>query len=175
MSRGSGAAARYFWADWTAEGGCPHMCRGGRGVGGDFFDGVGGGEFYAAAIFHRDVQGAQDQLGALQINGVAHERVDDFHQRRVDRLFVLKDGDRMKARLRRSFYTAVRVLVEVAELLSAESDGAATDSGDFDMSAGFCVGHRNPVDDFLVVRSQNIGGMRVRGGGDDDVRVKFWK
>src|SRR5579862_1488164 len=154
MSSGSG------WAD---EGVRPSMD---RSVVGDFFDGV-GGEFYAAGIFHRDVQGAQDQLGAFQIDGVAQERIDDFHQGRLDRLFVLEDGDGVKARLRRSFYTAVRVLVEVAELLSAESDGAATDSGDLDMSAGFC-GHGNPVDNFLVVSGQNIGFMRVRRGGDND-------
>ncbi|MGC1646558.1 MAG: hypothetical protein WA741_12070 [Candidatus Sulfotelmatobacter sp.] len=32
---------------------------------------------------------------------------------------------------------AEHALVEVPELLSAESGGAATDSGDLDMSAGF--------------------------------------
>jgi len=35
--------------------------------------------------------------------------------------------------------------VEVAELLSAESGGAATDSGDFDVGAGFYVWHRGPI------------------------------
>ena len=47
----------------------------------------------------------------------------------------------MKTGLRRFAHAAVGVLVEVAELLSVESGGAATDSGDFDMSAGFGVCH----------------------------------
>jgi hypothetical protein len=47
----------------------------------------------------------------------------------------------MKARLWRAADAAVGVLVEVAELLSAESRGVATDSGDFDMSASVIVGH----------------------------------
>jgi hypothetical protein len=47
----------------------------------------------------------------------------------------------MQARLWRATDAAVGVLVEVAELLSAESGGVATNSGDLDMSAGAIVGH----------------------------------
>jgi hypothetical protein len=47
----------------------------------------------------------------------------------------------MEARLWRAADAAVGVLVEVAELLSAESRGVATDSGDLDMSAAAIVGH----------------------------------
>jgi hypothetical protein len=39
------------------------------------------------------------------------------------------------------FDRAEHALVKVAELLSAEGGGAATDAGDFDMSAGFRVRH----------------------------------
>ena len=42
----------------------------------------------AAGIFHGDVKGAQDEGGALGIDGVAHERVDDFHQRVLDGFFI---------------------------------------------------------------------------------------
>jgi hypothetical protein len=47
----------------------------------------------------------------------------------------------MEARLWRATDAAVGILVEVAELLSAESGGVATDSGDLDMSASAIVGH----------------------------------
>jgi hypothetical protein len=47
----------------------------------------------------------------------------------------------MQTRLLRTTDAAVGVLVEVTELLSAESGGVATDSGDFDMSAATIVGH----------------------------------
>ena len=45
----------------------------------------------------------------------------------------------MKTRLRRLADAAMRVLVEVAELLSAKWGRAAGDSGDFDMSAGLRI------------------------------------
>jgi hypothetical protein len=43
--------------------------------------------------------------------------------------------------------------MEVAELLSAESGGAAPDSGDLDVSARLDVWHVGPIDNFLVVAS----------------------
>ena len=88
-----------------------------------------------AAFFYRDVQGADDQAGALDIDGIAHQRVDDFHQGVLDGFFIFDHRDGMEARFWRATNTAVGVLVEVAELLSAESGGVATDSGDFDMSS----------------------------------------
>jgi hypothetical protein len=77
----------------------------------------------------------------LQVDGVAHEGVDDFHQRVLDGLFVFDHGDGMEARLWRAADAAVGVLVEVAELLSAKSGGVATDSGGLDMSAAAIIGH----------------------------------
>ncbi|PYX71135.1 MAG: hypothetical protein DMG78_16450 [Acidobacteria bacterium] len=50
-------------------------------------------------------------------------------------------GDGVEARLWRATDAAVGVLVEVAELLSVESGGVATDSGDLDMRASAIVGH----------------------------------
>jgi hypothetical protein len=47
----------------------------------------------------------------------------------------------MEARLFGTADAAVGVLGEVAELLSAESEGVATDSDDLDMSAAVIVGH----------------------------------
>jgi hypothetical protein len=114
-----------------------------RGVLGDLGDCVFGvdAELYAGGVFYGDVQGADDQCGPFDIHGVAHEGVDDFHQRVLDGLFVFDHRDGMEARLWRATDAAVGVLVEVAELFSAESWGVATDSGDFDMSAAAIVGH----------------------------------
>ena len=53
----------------------------------------------------------------------------------------------------RGFDSAEHALMEVAELLSAKSRGAATDSGDLNVSAIFEVWHRGPLDNFLVVAS----------------------
>ncbi len=63
-------------------------------------------------------------------------RVDHFHQRGLDGLFVLEQGVVMDAG-GGVFDGAEHALVEVAELLSAKWGRAAGDSGDFDMSAGF--------------------------------------
>jgi hypothetical protein len=129
----------------------------------------------AAGILDRDVEGAEDQLGVLHVNGVPHKRVDDFHQRRLDGGFIFDLGNGVKTRLRWAANAAVDALVEVAELLSAESGGAAADSGDLNMSAIFEVWHIGPVDDFLVVASQDHGFIGVRGCGEDEVGVKSWK
>ena len=56
-----------------------------------------------------------------------------------------------------TFDGADHPLVEIAELLSAESGGAATDSGDFDVGADFGVWHRGvgplvySINNFFVV------------------------
>jgi hypothetical protein len=146
----------------SGDGGKVEVCflrggghRGGRGIFGDFFDHVAvGGEAGAAGVFYGDMEGAEDEFGTLQIDGVAQESVDDFHEGGLDGLLVLDEGDGMEAGLRGSFDAAEHALVEVAELLSAERRGAATDSGDFDVGAAFDIGmnwHIGPIDDFLVV------------------------
>jgi hypothetical protein len=112
-----------------------------------------GVEADAAGVLDGDVEGAEDEGGALEINGIAGEGVDDFHESGLDGFFVLDEGDGMKAGLGRSFDAAHHALMEVAELLSAESGRAATDSGDLDMSASCDVGvnwHIGPNENFLI-------------------------
>jgi hypothetical protein len=58
----------------------------------------------------------------------------------LDGFFVLEQGVVVDAG-GGVFDGAKHALVEVAELLAAESGGAAADSGDLDMSAGFKVRH----------------------------------
>ena len=110
----------------------------------------------AAGVSYGDVEGAEDEFGALEVDGVADEGVDDFHEGGLDGRLVLDEGDGMKAGVGRSGNAAHHALMEIAELLSAESGGAATDSGDLDVGADFDIGmnwHTGPLNNFLVVAS----------------------
>ena len=91
---------------------------------GNFFDHVAGLRVDAGAgvIFHGNVEGAQNQRGALHVDGVAQQRIDDFGQRGLDGLFVLDAGEWVQARLPRRAHAAMHALVVVAELLSAERE-----------------------------------------------------
>jgi hypothetical protein len=108
------------------------------GVVGDLADHVIGveSEVNLADVADGGVEGAEDEFGTLDFDGAAQQGVDGFHEGGLDGLFVLEEGGVVDAR---GGITdgAKHALVEVAELFSAESGGAATDAGDFDMSAGF--------------------------------------
>ena len=114
---------------------------GSRGVFGDFFDhaAAGGIEADAAGVDDRDVEAFEHELGAFQVDGVAGEGVEDFHDGGLDGFFVFDEGDGMQARLRRGADTANHALMEVAELFAAKSGRAALDTGDFDVGADFNV------------------------------------
>ena len=77
-------------------------------------------EVDAVGVFDRDVQGAEDERRAFEVDGVAHQRVDDLHQCDLDGLFVLDEGDGMETGLRWRADAAMHALVEVAELFSAK-------------------------------------------------------
>ncbi len=59
---------------------------------------------------------------------MAHEGIDDFRERGLDGLFVLNDGNGVKARVRRLANAAMSVLVEVTERLSRGEKGTADSS-----------------------------------------------
>lgn len=99
-------------------------------------------EANALGVFYGDVESAQDECGAFHIDGIAHEGVDDFHQRGLDGLGIFQVRDGMEARLGWSSDTAQHALMELAELFVAKCGRLATDSVDLDMSASF-VRHRN--------------------------------
>jgi hypothetical protein len=107
---------------------------------GDLFDHVAGveTEVDAADVADGGVEGAEDQFGALEFDGAAQQGVDGFNQGCLDGLLVLEEGSVMDAR---GGITdgAEHALVEIAELLSAESGRAAANSADLDMSTGFGV------------------------------------
>jgi hypothetical protein len=93
------------------------------------------------AFFTAMWRGTEDQLGALDVDSVAGEGVDDFHERGLNGFFALDESDGMEARLHRRADAAHHALMEVAELLSAESGGAAADSGNLDMGTELYVWH----------------------------------
>jgi len=74
-------------------------------------------------------------LGAFEVDGVADEGVDDFHEGGLDAFFVLDQGYGVEARLWWGADASDHALVEVAEDFSAEGGGAAGDSVDLDVGA----------------------------------------
>ena len=116
------------------------------GVVGDVCDHVtDAGEVDAADVADGSVEGAEDEFGAFDLDAAAEQGVDDFHERGLDGFLVFEEGGVMDARRGRTFDGAKHALVEVTELLSTESGGAATDSGDFDVSAVSRIWHIGPV------------------------------
>jgi len=110
--------------------------RGWGGVFGDFANHVAADiEFDAVGIFYGDVESFDDEVGAAQVDVVADQGVDDFHERGLDGFFVFELRDGVKAGAGRSFDAAQHALMEVAELLSAHGGRAALDSGDLDVLA----------------------------------------
>ena len=102
----------------------------------------------ASDIANGGVESAEHEFGARKIDGAADQRVDDFHDGGLNGFAVFKKSDMVEARVR-AFDGAEHALVEVAELLSAKSWGATTDSGDLDVRANFdfvlsC--HVGPID-----------------------------
>ena len=71
----------------------------------------------AADIFDGDVKGAEDEFGAVKIDGVAGEGVNDLHERGLKGFFVFDESDGMEARLRRGPDATDHALMEIAELL----------------------------------------------------------
>lgn len=89
----------------------------------------------ASGISDRDVQRFEDQTGAAQVDVIAGESVDDFHERGLDGLFIFDEGDGVKTGVGRGFHAAQHALMEVAELLPAHGGAATGDAGDFDVLA----------------------------------------
>ena len=116
--------------------------RRGCGVFGNFLDHVAfpAIETNLAGIPDRDAERAEDEAGASEVNLVADEGVDDFHERGLDGLVTLEIGDRMEARLGRSADAADHPLMEIAEDFLAQGRRAAADAVDLDVSAGTRVG-----------------------------------
>jgi len=86
-------------------------------------------------ILHCDVKSAQNQAGAIHVDVIADEGVDDLHERGLDGLSVFQECYRMEARFGRRAHAANHALVEVAENFLAKSGRAAAGSVDLDVGA----------------------------------------
>jgi len=92
-----------------------------------------------AGIAHGDAEGSKNEVGALQVDLVAHDGVDGFHERDLDGLRAFEQSDGMDAGLGRRAYTADHTLVEVTEFLVAHSGRTARVASDFDVGADFDI------------------------------------
>jgi hypothetical protein len=92
-------------------------------------------EMDVGRIFHGDVEGAEDELGAVEVDSVADKCVDDLHERGLDAFLTLDEGNGVKARLGRGAHAAEHALMEVAKGFAAEGGRAARDSVDLDVAA----------------------------------------
>jgi hypothetical protein len=92
-------------------------------------------EVGVARVTDGGVEGAEDELGASEVDGIADQSVHDFHEGDLNRCRVLKHRHGMDAWGPRCSDGTKHALVEVAKGLSAKSGGAATKSGDFDVGA----------------------------------------
>ena len=108
-----------------------------------------------------DVKCAQDELSAREIDGVADEGIDHFHERCLDTEFIFDEGDRMKARVGGSAHAAEHALMKIAEDFAAEGGRAAGNSVDLDVGAETDIcGERHGVCTFRIKISK-IHGFRL--------------
>ena len=80
---------------------------------------------------------------------MADDGVDDLHERGLDGLLILDEGDRMEAGFGRRANAADHALMKIAEMLAAEG-GAAGDSVDLDVAAETSVLVRHGVTTFQI-------------------------
>ena len=107
------------------------------GVVGDFADHVVGAdvEVDVAGISYGDVEGFEDEGGALVVDGAFENGVDGAHDRGLDGFGVFDEGDGVDLRIHASLHALDHAGVEVAEIFLLERGGTAAVSGDLDVSA----------------------------------------
>src|SRR6202035_1765856 len=86
-----------------------------------------------------DAKRAQDEASARDIDVVADEGVNDFHERGLDGLLVLEISDGMEARFGRGAHATDHPLMEITEDFLAQRWRAAADSVDLDVSTDTSV------------------------------------
>jgi len=91
----------------------------------------------AAGVADGNAERADDQVGALGVDLVAHYGVDGFHQGHLDGFLVFDEGHGMNARFRRRGDAVDHALVEVAKYLAAKSGRSTRVSSGLDVGAGF--------------------------------------
>ena len=104
---------------------------------GDFLDHIvlGDVEVDVAGISYGDVQGFEDDVGALVIDGAFEDGVDHVHDRGLDGFGVFDQGDGVDLRVDAGCYSLDHAGVKVAEVFLLERGGTAAVSGDLDVGA----------------------------------------
>ena len=88
-----------------------------------------------AGISYGDVQGFEDDVGALVVDSAFEDGVDHVHDRGLDGFGVFDEGDGSDLGVDASLHALDHAGVEVAEIFLFERGGTAAVSGDLDVSA----------------------------------------
>ncbi len=88
-----------------------------------------------AGISYGDVQGFEEDVGALEVDGAFEDGVDHVHERGLDGFGVFDEGDGVDLGVDTSLDSFDHAGVEVAEVFLLERGGAAAVSGDLYVSA----------------------------------------
>ena len=107
------------------------------GVVGDFADHVVAAdvEVDVAGISHGDVQGFEDDIGALVVDGAFEDGIDHVHDGGLNGFGVFDQGHGVDLRIDASLHALDHAGVEVAKVLLLERGGTAAMSGDLDVGA----------------------------------------
>ena len=107
------------------------------GVVGDFADHVVGAEaeINVAGISGGDVQGFEDEVGALVVDGAFEDGVDHMHERGLDGFGAFDQGDGVDFGVDAGLHALDHAGVEVAEVFLFERGGTAAVSGDLNVGA----------------------------------------
>ena len=107
------------------------------GVVGDFVDHVvlADVEVDVAGISYGDVEGLEDEGGALVVDGAFEDGVDHVHERGLDGFGAFDQGDGVDLRIDARLHALDHAGVEVAEVFLLERGGTAAVSGDLDVGA----------------------------------------
>jgi len=92
-------------------------------------------EVEVAGISYRDVEGFEDEVGALVVHGAFEDGVDGVHEGGLDGFGAFDEGDGMDLGVDAGLHSFDHAGVEVAEVFLFEGGGAAAVSGDLDVSA----------------------------------------
>jgi len=91
-------------------------------------------------ILDCDVKGFDDELGAAQIDLIAHDGIDGFHEGNLDGFLGLDESHGDNAGTPGGRNATDHALMEVAKFLFAQGGRAALDSGDPDVGTDFDMG-----------------------------------
>ena len=97
-------------------------------------------EVDVAGISYGDVEGFEDDVGALVVDGAFEDGVDGVHDRGLNGFGAFEEGDGVDLGVHAGLHSFNHAGVEVAEIFLFEGGGTAAVSGDLDVGAATNVG-----------------------------------